>query len=283
MPLTSTELLVGQTVQVARGTLRIYLGAAPGVGKTYAMLDEGHRRADRGTDVVVAAVDEHGRCQIAAHAVGLSRIDTVDGAVDVAAVLRRRPAVALVDELGRSNRWREVGAILDAGIDVVTTLDISELESLNDVVTGITGVRPGCTVPDAFVRRAEQVELIDMSPDALRRRLAHGNVFPPDRVDAALANAFRPANLAALREVALRWMAERAAAELDGHPGGAERVVVALTGAPGGERLVRRAARLAGERRGSLIGVHVSSGDENGGGDDLDQQRDVLAQVGGTY
>ena len=139
-------------------------------------------------------------------------------------------------------------------------------------------------MPDAFVRRAEQVELIDMSPDALRRRLAHGNVFPPGRVDAALANAFRPANLAALREVALRWMTERAAAELGSGPGSGERVVVALTGAPGGERLVRRAARLAGERQGRLIGVHVASGDErDGGGDDLDHQREVLAQVGGTY
>ncbi len=269
---------------MARGTLRIYVGAAPGVGKTYAMLDEGHRRRERGTDVLIAAVDDRGRCQTAARADGLARIDTLDGAVDVATVLQRRPAVALVDDLGRTNRWREVDAILDAGIDVVTTLDIGELESLNDVVSEITGARPRSTVPDAFVRRAEQVELIDMSPDALRRRLAHGNVFPPDRVDAALANAFRPGNLAALREVALRWMAERAAAELESGPGSAERVVVALTGAPGGERLVRRAARLAGERQGRLIGVHVASGDErDGGGDDLDHQREVLAQVGGTY
>jgi len=174
---------------VARGTLRIYVGAAPGVGKTYAMLDEGHRRRERGTDVLIAAVDDRGRCQTAARADGLARIDTLDGAVDVGAVLQRRPAVALVDDLGRTNRWREVDAILDAGIDVVTTLDIGELESLNDVVSEITGARPRSTVPDAFVRRAEQVELIDMSPDALRRRLAHGNVFPPDRVDAALANA----------------------------------------------------------------------------------------------
>ena len=197
---------------MARGTLRIYVGAAPGVGKTWAMLDEGHRRAARGTDVVVAAVDDDERCQTArTRRPGCpGRLPWPPGAVvDVATAVARRPAVALVDDLGRLNpagaahehRWQDVDALLDAGIDVVTTLDIGQLASLADVVERDHRGAPHRPRPRPFVRRAEQVELVDMSPDALRRRLAHGNVFPPDRVDAAMANAFRRANLAALREI----------------------------------------------------------------------------------
>jgi two-component system sensor histidine kinase KdpD len=210
---------------MARGRLRVYLGAAPGVGKTYAMLTEGQRRRARGTDVVAALVETHGRRLIAALAEGLElvprRTMSYRGAsfteMDTDAVLARRPQVALVDELAHTNvpgcrnakRWQDVDELLDAGIDVITTLNIQHLESLNDVTEQITGVTQHETVPDEVVRRAEQIELVDMTPEALRRRMAHGNVYPPDRIDAALTHYFRPGNLTALRELALLWLADR--------------------------------------------------------------------------
>ncbi|MFD5544857.1 histidine kinase, partial [Streptomyces sp. NPDC127079] len=211
---------------MARGKLRIYLGAAPGVGKTYAMLSEAHRRVERGTDCVVAFVEHHGRTRTEVMLHGLEQIPRREleyrGAVftemDVDAVLRRAPAVALVDELAHTNvpgsrnakRWQDVEELLAAGVDVVSTVNIQHLESLGDVVEAITGVRQRETVPDEVVRRADQIELVDMSPQALRRRMAHGNIYQPDKVDAALSNYFRPGNLTALRELALLWVADRA-------------------------------------------------------------------------
>jgi K+-sensing histidine kinase KdpD len=199
---------------VTRGRLRIYLGATPGVGKTYAMLGEGHRRRDRGTDVVVGSVETHDRSVIAAQ---IGDLETVvrrtleyGGAthteMDLDAVLARRPQVALVDELAHTNvpgsrhekRWQDIESLLEAGIDVISTLNIQHLESLIDVTTSITGVRERKTVPDAWVRSADQIELVDMSPEALRRRMAHGNVYQPDKVDAARSHFFREGNLAAL-------------------------------------------------------------------------------------
>ena len=207
-------------VLMGRGRLRIYLGAAPGVGKTYAMLAEAHRRQERGTDVVVAFVEDHGRRRTADLVAGLEvvlRQQVVHrGArfseMDLDAVLARRPEVALVDELAHTNvpgcrnekRWQDVEELLAAGIDVISTVNVQHLESLGDAVEGITGVRQRETVPDEVVRRADQIELVDMSPQALRRRLAHGNVYTPEKIDAALANYFRPGNLTALRELALR-------------------------------------------------------------------------------
>ncbi|MEU8761969.1 histidine kinase, partial [Streptomyces sp. NPDC048659] len=173
-----------------RGRLRIYLGAAPGVGKTYAMLSEGHRRVERGTDCVVAFVEHHDRPRTEVMLHGLEQVprreipyrDTVFPEMDIDAVLARRPAVALVDELPHTNvpgsrnpkRWQDVEELLAAGIDVVSTVNIQHLESLGDVVESITGVRQRETVPDEVVRRADQIELVDMSPQALRRRMAHG-------------------------------------------------------------------------------------------------------------
>ncbi|MGH9003092.1 MAG: histidine kinase, partial [Acidimicrobiia bacterium] len=202
-----------------RGTLRIYLGAAPGVGKTFAMLNEGRRRKSRGTDVVIGFVETHGRARTAEQIGDLEVVPrqqvTHRGAaceeMDLRAVLARRPEVALIDELAHTNvpgsghakRWQDVAVLLDAGIDVVSTVNIHHLESVNDVVERITGVRQGETLPDEVVRAAEQVELVDMTPEALRRRMAHGNVYAPEKIDAALANYFRPGNLAALRELAL--------------------------------------------------------------------------------
>ena len=258
-----------------RGTLRVYLGAAPGVGKTFAMLNEGRRRVERGTDVVVGFVETHGRVHTAEQ-LGWPAVmprrrfehrDATFEEMDVDAILARRPELVLVDELAHTNapgsrnakRYQDVDELLDAGIDVITTVNIQHLESLNDVVEGITGIRQRETVPDRVVRAADQIELVDMSPEALRRRLAHGNVYAADKVDAALGNYFRAGNLSALRELALLWVADRvddALADYRERHGitatweTRERVVVALSGAPGGARLVRRAARDRPARQG---------------------------------
>src|SRR4249920_300556 len=268
--------------QEGRGQLRIYLGNAAGVGKTYDMLCEGHRRAERGADVVVGFVETHGRKHTAELVEGLEVVPrrripyrgTTFEEMDLDAVLARRPEVALVDELAHTNvpgarnakRWQDVDELLDAGIDVITTVNVQHLESLNDVVRTITGVEQRETVPDEIVRRADQVELVDMTPEAIRRRMAHGNIYPAERVNAALSNYFRPGNLAALRELALLWVADKVDESLqqymEDHGITAawetrERIVVALTGAPGGEHLVRRAARMATRSKGELLGVHV--------------------------
>jgi two-component system, OmpR family, sensor histidine kinase KdpD len=252
---------------VARGKLRIYLGAAPGVGKTYAMLNEGWRRHERGTDVVVGLYETHGRPSTEEQIRNLEVIPrkpveyrgSTFEEMDVDAILARRPDVVLVDELAHTNlpgsrnekRWQDAEELLAAGIDVISTLNIQHLESVNDVVERITGVKQQETIPDAIVRQAEQVELVDMTPEAIRRRMAHGNIYPAERVDASLANYFRPGNLAALREIALLWVADRVEENLqqyledhgiEGTWETRERVIVALTGAPGGDVLIRRAA-----------------------------------------
>jgi two-component system sensor histidine kinase KdpD len=296
---------------VARGELRIYLGAAPGVGKTYAMLEEAHRRAERGTDVVVALVETHGRKHTAAMLGDLEVIPRRDvsyrGAtfteMDLDAVLARRPTVAVVDELAHTNvpgsrnakRWQDVRELLDAGIEVLTTVNVQHLESLNDVVAGITGVEQRETVPDAAVRAAEQVELVDMTPEALRRRMAHGNIYQPEKIDAALGNYFRTGNLTALRELALLWLADKVDDQLDQYRADnridatwetRERVVVALTGGPEGDTLIRRAARIAARTKGAdLMAVHVARNDGLAGADpaSLARQRVLVESLGGTY
>ncbi|MDP9093813.1 MAG: DUF4118 domain-containing protein [Actinomycetota bacterium] len=294
------------------GTLRIYLGAAPGVGKTYAMLDEGHRRAGRGADVVVAFVETHGRVHTADQVAGLPVVAHKQveyrGArleeMNLDAVLRRGPEVALVDELAHTNvpgsgphskRWEDVQTLLAAGIDVISTVNIQHLESLNDVVAQITGVPQRETVPDSIVRSAEQVELIDMTPEALRRRMAHGNIYPPETVDAALGNYFRPGNLTALRELALLWLADRVEEGMQRYREvhgitetweTRERIVVALTGGPEGEQLIRRAARIAARSAGGeLMAVHVSRSDglAEPGLAALESQRLLVESLGGSY
>jgi two-component system sensor histidine kinase KdpD len=295
---------------MGRGRLRIYLGAAPGVGKTFAMLNEGRRRASRGTDVVVGWVETHGRENTAAQLGGLEvlprRRMTHRGAtfeeMDVDALLARNPQVALVDEFAHTNvpgsrhekRWQDVVALLDAGIDVVSTVNIQHLESVNDVVERITGVKQNETVPDAVVRRAEQIELVDMTPEALRRRMAHGNIYAAEKVDAALGNYFRVGNLGALRELALLWVADRVDESLHGYMADhgiedvwetRERVVVAVTGAPSGESLIRRAARIASRARADLLGLHVRTDDglSHEPGELLLRHRRLLADLGGEY
>ena len=296
---------------MARGRLRIYLGAAPGVGKTYAMLNEGRRRHTRGTDVVVGLVETHGRPNTAEQVGDLDVIprrrvryrDRDFEEMDTDAIVARKPAQVLVDELAHTNvpgsknekRWQDVDEILDAGIDVISTLNIQHLESVNDLVERITGIKQHETIPDAKVRAAEQVELVDMTPEALRRRMAHGNIYPAERVDAALANYFRPGNLAALRELALLWVADRVDESLqqymedhgiDASWETRERVVVALTGAVHGDDLIRRAARMAQRTRGDLIGVHIRNTSglaERGDDARLTEHRQLLEALAGEY
>ncbi|CAM5533820.1 sensor histidine kinase [Streptomyces canarius] len=296
---------------MARGKLRIYLGAAPGVGKTYAMLSEAHRRVERGTDCVVALVESHGRPRTEVMLHGLEQVPrrqleyrgAVFGEMDVEAVLRRAPAVALVDELAHTNipgsrnakRWQDVEELLAAGIDVVSTVNIQHLESLGDVVESITGVRQRETVPDEVVRRADDIELVDMSPQALRRRMAHGNIYQPDKVDAALSNYFRPGNLTALRELALLWVADRVDAYLNAYRsehrvstiwGSRERIVVGLTGGPEGRTLIRRATRLAEKGAGGeVMAVYIARSDglTSASPKELAVQRTLVEDLGGTF
>lgn len=269
-----------------RGELRIYLGAAPGVGKTFAMLGEAHRRLERGTDLVAAVVETHGRRKTGDLLDGIEivlprYVDYRGGTfaeLDVPAVIARNPEVVLVDELAHTNtpgsanpkRWQDVEDLLDAGITVISTVNVQHLESLNDVVAQITGIAQQETIPDAVVRSAAQIELVDITPEALRRRLSHGNIYQPDRIDAALSNYFRQGNLTALRELALLWLADQVDAALAKYRAdheisvtweARERVVVAVTGGPESETLVRRASRIASKSSAELMVVHVVRGD----------------------
>ncbi|WP_116215143.1 sensor histidine kinase [Streptomyces olivoreticuli] len=295
----------------ARGRLRIHLGAAPGVGKTYAMLAEGQRLRAQGADVVVALAEAHGRRPTAAMAEGLETLPRRTLAhrgaefteMDLDAVLARRPQVALVDELAHTNvpgsrhakRWQDVEELLDAGIDVLTTLNVQHLESLNDVVEQITGVRQRERLPDEVARRADQIELVDLPPEVLRRRMTHGDIYPPDRIEAALTHYFRVGNLTALRELALLWLADRVEEGLQRYRAEhgivapwetRERILVGLTGGQEGETLVRRAARITARTPGSeLLALHVVPGDTFAAGDPaaLAGQRSLVESLGGTY
>jgi two-component system, OmpR family, sensor histidine kinase KdpD len=296
---------------MARGQLRIYLGAAPGVGKTYAILAEAQRRLARGTDVVAGLIETHGRKLTAAMAEGLEivprRMMTYRGAtfteMDLDAVLARHPEVALVDELAHTNvpgsrnakRWQDVDELLDAGINVITTLNIQHLQSLNDVARQVTGVEQHETLPDEIARRADQIELVDMTPEALRRRMVHGNVYPPNRIDAALSHYFRPGNLTALRELALLWVADRVEEGLQRYRAEhgiatqwetRERIVVGIAGEKDDEKIIRRAARIAARTPGSeLLAVHVVSDDGLASSDaaGLATQGVLVTSLGGSF
>jgi two-component system, OmpR family, sensor histidine kinase KdpD len=265
-----------------RGRLRVYLGSAAGSGKTYAMLNEGHRRESRGTDVVVGYVETHGRPQTQAQIGDLEVIPrkkvTYRGVtleeMDTEAIIARHPKVALIDELAHTNvpgskhakRYQDVEEILDAGINVVTNLNIQHLESLNDLVASITGVRVRETLPDWILDQADEVELIDISPYALRQRMKHGNIYPPERIDAALNNFFREGNLTALREIALRRVAEKTESQLQEYmtehgiteiwPAG-ERVLVGFDHRPHTRQVIRDAWRLAHGLHAELIAVTI--------------------------
>jgi two-component system, OmpR family, sensor histidine kinase KdpD len=295
----------------AAGHFRIYLGAAPGVGKTYAMLSEGHRRNERGADVVAGFVESYGRPVTEALVNGLEVIPrkTVDyrgtrmEEMDLDAVLRRRPGVALIDELAHTNvpgsgrngkRWEDIRAILSAGIDVITTVNVQHLESIADEVEQMTGTRVRERVPDRFVRTASQIELIDSSPEQLRRRMLHGNIYPQEKVRQALTHFFRTDNLIALRELALRFVADESDEDLLEYLRGlrsqvlwetTERIMAAVSGAPGTDGLLRRAARIAFRVKGELDVVHVITGDTGlpGDSESTDGLRQLTADLGARW
>ena len=294
-----------------RGRLRVLLGAAPGVGKTYAMLDEGKHLRAGGSDVVIAVVETHGRAATAAMTEGLEvvprhyveRRGIELPEMDLDEVLARHPDVALVDELAHTNapgsrnekRWQDVEELLEAGIDVISTVNIQHIESLNDVVEQITGVPQRETVPDTVLRRASQVEVVDLAPQALRDRLSSGKVYPAERIDAALSNYFRLGNLTALRELALLWVADevdhaladyRSEHGIDSRWEARERVVVALTGGREGETLLRRGARIAVRAGGGeLLAVHVTTEDglRSPHPGELARQRGLVDKLGGSF
>jgi two-component system sensor histidine kinase KdpD len=294
-----------------RGRLVVLLGAAPGVGKTFAMLEEGHRMLAAGKDVVVAVVETHGRAATAALVEGFELIPRAEqehrgvalSEMDFDAVLARRPEWALVDELAHTNapgsrnekRWSDVETLLDDGINVMSTVNVQHIESLNDVVQQITGVAQRESIPDAVLRRADKVQLVDLAPQSLRDRLGEGLVYPAARVDAALSNYFRLGNLTALRELALLWLADevdsalqryRAEQGIDSKWEARERVVVALTGGSEGETLLRRGARIAARSSGGqLLAVHVTTTDGLAEIDPgvLGAQRALVETLGGSY
>ncbi|GAA4168622.1 ATP-binding protein [Gryllotalpicola koreensis] len=296
---------------MGRGRLRVLLGAAPGVGKTYAMLEEGRRLQAEGKDVVVAVVETHDRAATAAMLEGLEVVPRravshrgveLDD-MDLPAVLARHPEIALVDELAHTNapglehekRWQDVQELLDAGTTVFTTVNIQHIESLNDVALQITGIVQRETIPDAVLRAADQIEVVDLAPQALRDRLSEGLVYPAARIDAALSNYFRLGNLTALRELALLWLADevdsslqayRAEHGIDSKWEARERVVVALTGGPEGETLIRRGARIAARGAGGeLIAAHVTGqeGLREAHPGALAAQRALVEKLGGSF
>lgn len=269
--------------QSTHGKLRIYLGAAPGVGKTYTMLQEGHRRRERGTDVVIGFLETHGRLHTAEQVGDLEIVpprqvpykSVIAPEMDTEAVIARRPQVALVDELAHTNvpgsrhekRFEDVRDLLEAGITVIATLNIQHIESLNDTVKQVTGVAVRETVPDWVVDRAEQVELIDMAPEALIQRMKHGNIYPPEQARRALENFFTEDNLSALRDLALRATARGVEEKLSRSMRGMDNqpvpvtvsdcIMVAVDHRPIGKTLIRRGWRLASALKADLLVVYV--------------------------
>jgi two-component system, OmpR family, sensor histidine kinase KdpD len=292
---------------MARGNLRIFLGAAPGAGKTFALLEEGRRLANEGFDVVVGAAFPRNRTDNEELLAGLEQCPppgnkAIGDGLDVKALQDRAPDIVLVDDYAATSagvpRWQQVDTLLEAGIDVISTLDIRNLESLSDAVREATGVRESVTVPDAVVRGADQIELVDASPELLRQRLADGKIYSgQEEADAALAGVFRIGTLAALRELALLWMAERVDAELsdyndstrtrDGGWPAREKIAVGVGGKSRDQALVRRAARmLAAAAGGELHVVYVRTSTEGHGpesGKDLELLRRLTAELGGVF
>ena len=297
------------------GHFRIYLGAAAGVGKTYAMLSEGHRRLSRGADVVIGFVECHGRPHTEQLMEGLEAVPrkTVEyrgsqlAEMDLDAVLRRRPRIALIDELAHTNvpgsgrhgkRWQDVMEILGAGIGVITTVNIQHLESIADEVERLTGAKVRERVPDWAVRKADQIELVDSSPQQLRRRMLHGNIYPDEQAPQALTHFFRTDNLIALRELALRFLADQTDEELLAYLRQqeeeeeaatvwetAERIMVAVTAEPGNDGLLRRAARIAARTKADLDAVHVVANDASSAADQqaTAQLRELATDVGARW
>jgi two-component system sensor histidine kinase KdpD len=306
----ATDSDITEVVESA-GHFRIYLGAAAGVGKTFAMLSEGKRRRERGADIVIGFVECHGRPSTEALLDGIEIVpcQTVEyrgstfKEMDLDAVLARHPQVALVDELAHTNvpdagrhekRWQDVQELLDMGIDVITTVNIQHLESIADAVERITGAQVRERVPDWVIRKADQIELVDSSPEQLRRRMLHGNIYPKSKVPQALTHFFRTDNLIALRELALRFLADETEEELlehlQRHQAGilwetTERLMVGVTSAPGTDAIIRRAARMAARIKADLQVVHITSGDamQRARDDDLAHLRRLASDLGADW
>jgi len=281
---TADEMLarVRSDASGGRGRLRVYLGMAPGVGKTYTMLEEAHRRVARGTDLAVGFVEDHGRPQTKALLDGLEIVPrrrleyrgVVVEEMDTDAILARRPTVAVVDELAHTNvpgsarpkRWQDVEVLRDAGINVISTCNVQHVESVADAVATITGAPVNERLPDDVLAAADEVELVDMSPHALRQRMRHGNVYPPERTQIALDRFFTEPNLTALRELSLRFVAQQVDDELGGISSASQldvlravgdRVLVLVDDTAVAQIALRRAARLASAIHGHLIAVVV--------------------------
>lgn len=279
---------------MTRGQLRIYVGAAAGAGTTYAMLDEALRRQSRGTKVMVACIDTHGRPSTSALLASLiPEPSSIPRSVDLASIVERAPQVVLVDDLGAANppglpraaRWQDVDALLEAGFDVISTMTVQHIESLADTVGRIVGEIPPSLVPDEFLQRADQIELIDISPEAIRRRIAHGNVFDRD-AEPERSELFNSEAFAQLRILLLQWMIDRLSQPTGPSAVRAdirERVIVAISGAPSGDAVVRRAARIAQRSRAVLIGVHVHRPMQPTPPAHLDHARSLLTELGGTF
>ena len=299
-----------QTDRRSRGRLHVFLGIAPGAGKTFSMLAEGRRLADTGCDVVVGLAETHGRAETQAMLNTLERIPlrqidyrgTQFEELDVDAVLNRHPNVALVDELAHrcvpgsrhEKRWEDVEDLLDVGIDVVTSLNVQHLDSLNDAVETLTGVAQGETVPDVVVAAAERIDFVDITPERLRARIAHTDVVGADAAEAALGGFFSADRLAALRELGLGWLDEHdlldpalraTRGDTDKAVEAVEHVVVALTGAPEAEHVLRRASHIARSSHGELIGVYVRVPSDKVEAEPtwLAGQRRLLSELGGRY
>src|SRR5262249_39167561 len=278
----SPDAMLARAAREERRRLKVFVGAAPGVGKTYAMLQAAREQHRAGTDVVVGVVETHGRSETQAlleglEVIGRRRIEYrghVLEEMDLDAILARRPTLVVVDELAHTNapgsrhpkRFQDVEELLDAGIDVHTTVNIQHLESLNDVVAQITGVRVRETIPDRILDRADEIKLIDLSPEELLTRLREGKVYVPEQAEQAIRNYFRPSNLTALRELALREAAEHVDDQMQaylrtqsdgGHWAVTERIMVAVGAGPLSERLVRTARRIAERRDAPWLAVFV--------------------------
>ena len=273
-PLVGAEATSAET---GRGRLKVYLGATPGSGKTFTMLREAHELGQHGHDVVVAYVETYGRPRTIEMLEGLETVPrtrveyrgTALEEMDLEAVLARRPEIALVDELAHTNapglrhakRWEDVEALRDAGIDVISTVNVQHLESVKDLVEKVTGIAVRETLPDRVLDGADVVQFIDIAPEALRKRMLHGNVYPAEKVEVALANFFKPRNLAAMRQIGLRLVADSMARhrQVIGSP---EDVLVAISCSEQSEELMRRGARRARARSGSCLVVTVQPGPE---------------------
>jgi two-component system, OmpR family, sensor histidine kinase KdpD len=284
------EAFLDLVPQAKKGTLKVYLGGAAGVGKTYHMLEEAHRLRADGHDLVLGFIETHKRAETAARIGDLETVPLREVAyrgvvlkeMDVEGVLARRPEFAIVDELAHTNapgsrhnkRYQDVEELVANGIKVITAFNIQHLESLNQLVRRMTGVEVKETVPDTFLARADQVVTIDISIEELRQRLREGKIYPPEQVEQALKNFFKPSNLAALRELALREVARgqsrsRAEMELLKRERGrrtlvGERLMVCLSSNPdGSEDLLRKAARSADRFNADWYAVHVETPDES--------------------